>query len=326
MMRWLVCSLSCLSCIFLSLPAAAQDARHWLDRVVTAAHKVNYSGTFVFQNGAIAETSRITHLIESGKVLERIEVLDGSPREVIRNNDEVKYYLPESRILIVEKRNQQRSFPSLLPAELNGLVANYVVRKGYFGRVAGHETQSILLEPKDDLRYGHQFWVDVNSGLLLKSEVMNERNEAVESFTFTQLQIGGQIEREALKPKFAVQSRDWPVQNIQSTVARGEDDAWLFKFRLPGFSKLAGMKRQGGKDTPESLHFVFSDGLAAISVFIEPFSSDPQMVDLDRVSVGATTVYHRTVNGHQLVIMGEVPMATLKKFGDGIEPKRNHGK
>lgn len=325
MMRLLFCSICSL---FFSFPAASQqqDARYWLDRVVTAAHKLNYSGTFVFQSGAIAETSRITHLVDAGGVSERIEVLDGSPREVIRNNDEVKYFFPESRTLIIEKRSQLRNFPALLPAELGGLSDHYVIRKGTFGRVAGHESQSILLEPKDDLRYGHQLWVDVNSGLLLKSEVMNERNEPVETFTFTQLQIGGAIEREALKSRFAVQGRDWRVQNIHSSATHGEDANWQFRIKLPGFSKLAGMKRQGGKDMPESLHLVFSDGLAAISVFIEPFSSSSQMTDMDRASVGATTVYHRTVNGHLLVIMGEVPQATLKKFGDGIEPKRNHGK
>lgn len=321
MMRWLVCSVCCLA---YSLTAASQqqDARYWLDRVVTAANKLNYSGTFVFQNGALAETSRITHLVEAGGVLERIEVLDGSPREVIRSNDEVKCYLPESRTLIVEKRSQSRSFPALLPAELGGLSENYFIRKGSLGRVAGFESQSILLEPKDELRYGHQLWVDVNSGLLLKAEVMNERNEAVETFTFTQLQIGGPIERDALKSKFVLQSRDWRVQNVHSKMTRGEDPAWQFKVKLPGFSKLAGMKRQGDMDKPESLHLVFSDGLAAISVFIEPVPSSQQVTDLDRVSVGATTVYHRTANGHLLVILGEVPLATLKRFGDGIVAKR----
>ena len=321
MIHWLLSSVCCLA-FSLSAAAQQQDARYWVERVASAANKLNYSGTFVFQNGAYAETSRIMHQIVAGGVVERIEVLDGSPREVIRSNDEVKCYLPDSRTLIVEKRSQSRSFPALLPAELGVLSENYVIRKGVLGRVAGRESQSILLEPKDELRYGHQLWVDVNSGLLLKAEVMNERNEPVESFSFTQLQIGGSIEHDALKSKFAGQSKDWLVQNIQSTAIRGEDAAWRFKVKLPGFSKLAGMKRQGGANMPDSLHLVFSDGLAAISVFIEPYSNSAQMTDLDRVSVGATTVYHRIVNGYLLVILGEVPRATLKKFGDGIEAKR----
>ena len=321
MKHWLVCGACCL---VLSAPALAQrqDARYWLDRVVTAEHKLSYSGTFVFQNGSVAETSHIAHLVRPGGVLERIEVLDGPPREVIRDNDEVKCYLPDSRTLIVEKRVQQRSFPALLPAELGGLSDYYLIRKGSLGRVAGHESQSIVLEPKDDLRYGHQLWVDVDSGLLLKAEVMNEHNEPVETFTFTELQIGSPIARDTLQSKFAAQSKDWRVQNIHTTVSRGEDAAWRFKFKLPGFSKLVGMKRQVAKDMPESLHLVFSDGLAAISVFIEPSSASAPMSDLEMVSVGATHVYQRTVAGHQFVLIGEVPLSTLKKFGDGIEPKR----
>jgi sigma-E factor negative regulatory protein RseB len=322
MKRWLVCGACCL--LSHSLPAAAQpqDARYWLDRIVTAAHRLNYSGTFVFQNATQSETSRITHLVEGGREHERIEVLDGSPREVLRNNDEVKCYLPESRTLIIEKRGQQRSFPALLPAAMGGLGENYVIRKGALGRVAERESQSILLEPRDGLRYGHQFWVDVNSGLLLKAGLVDERGEPVETFTFTQLQIGGTIEREALRSKYETQSKNWQVHDVRATGNRGEDAAWQFKVQLPGFSKIADMKRWTSPAVPDSSHVVFSDGLAAISVFIEPLDAHDQHKDLGMISMGATNVYSRISGDYLLVIMGEVPRPTLKRFGDGIEPKR----
>lgn len=322
MKRWLVCGACCL--LSYSLPAASQqqDARYWLDRIVTAAHKLNYSGTFVFQSAALSETSRITHLVDGGREQERIEVLDGSPREVLRSNDEVKCYLPESHSLIIEKRGQQRSFPALLPAAMGGLGENYVIRKGLLARVAERESQSVLLEPKDGLRYGHQFWVDVNSGLLLKAVLVNERGEPVETFTFTQLQIGGPIEREALRSKYESLSRDWQVHDVRATESRGEDAAWQFKVQLPGFSKIADMKRRTRPGAPDSSHVVFSDGFAAISVFIEPITAHAQHKDLGMISMGATNVYSRIAGEHLLVIMGEVPQATLQKFGDGIEPKR----
>lgn len=308
-------------CLCLSLPSLAQqqDGLSWLGRVIDAAHKLNYSGTFSYRNGAIEETSRITHLVEAGRELERLEVLDGSPREVIRNNDEVRCYLPESHTLIIEKRGQRLSFPALLPASLSGIVEYYFVRKGPRGRVAEHESQIIFLEPKDGLRYGQQLWIDANSGLLLKVALLNEHNQAIETFAFTQLQIGGNIDREALKSRFAGQSGDWRVHYVHSWETRTDDGTWQFNMQLPGFRKQAGMKRQARAAGMESFHVVFSDGLAAISVFIEAL---PETPELGMVSMGAINVYRRAVGAHLLVVMGEVPQATLKKLGDGIELRK----
>ena len=310
-------------CLFGCGAAAAEqlDGRYWLDRMVSAAHKLAYSGTFVYQNSAFSETSRIVHLVDGGRELERIEVLDGSPREVVRSNDEIKCYLPESHTLIVEKRSQQRSFPALAPAALAGLGDYYVVRKGPLGRVADRESQSILLEPKDDLRYGRQFWADTRSGLLLKAALLNERGESIESFSFTQLQIGGVIDEETLKSRYATRSSDWQVRNVRATQSRGEDAAWQFKVMPPGFSKRAGMLRGSRPDLSQSMHLMFSDGLAAISVFIEPVRKQDAQGELGMMAMGATNVYRRIVGDHLFILMGEVPQATLRKVGDGIETK-----
>ncbi|MBP9714713.1 MAG: MucB/RseB C-terminal domain-containing protein [Sterolibacterium sp.] len=292
----------------------------WLGRVMTAAREQNYSGTFVYRNGIHAETSRITHVFEHGKEYERLEVLDGSPREVIRHHDEVKCYLPESQTLIVEKRAQRGSFPILLPTSLAGLAEHYVIRKGAVGRVADRDSQLILLEPRDDLRYAHQFWIDLGSGLLLKAGVLNERGESLETFAFTQLQVGASIDRSLLKSKLGAQSAHWRVHHVQATEARGKDEAWLFKVQLPGFRKIAGMKRSdGNNESADNLHMVFSDGLAAISVFVDVLPDKPV---LGFAALGAVNVYQRAIGQHLVVVMGEVPRATLKKFADGIEPRK----
>ena len=319
MRSWLACAACCLlACA--SACAEPTDGRHWLDRMVAAAHKLDYTGTFVFQNAKLVETSRIVHAVDGGHELERIEVLDGAPREVLRSNDEIRCYLPESHTLIIENRSQQRSFPALAPAALSGLSEYYVLRKGPLVRIADRESQSIVLEPKDDLRYGRQFWADTATGLLLKAALLNERGEAIESFTFTHLQIGGAIDRESLKSRYAAASQEWQVRRASATQSRGEDAAWRFKTALPGFSKRAGMLRGPQLDLPQSVHLMFSDGLAAISVFIEPLREDANK-DLGMMTMGATNVYRRVVGDHLFVLMGEVPPATLKKFGDGIEAR-----
>jgi len=319
MKRWTTGGICCLVfSLSQSVLAQPQDGLFWLGRVVNEAHKLNYSGTFVYRNGGVQETSRITHIFEAGREIERLEVLDGSPREVTRNNDEVKCYLPDSHTLIIEKRNQRRNFPALLPVTLSGLTEYYSIRKGPISRVAEHESQVIFLEPKDDLRYGQQLWIDVDTGLLLKIGLINDRNEAIETFAFTQVLYGGIIGRESLNSKFLAQSKKWRVQHVVATDSRAENVALQFKTQLPGFRKLAGMKRPAHPGSQEILHVVFSDGLAAISIFIEALPEDPE---LGMLSMGALNVYRRISGKYLLVVMGEVPQNTLKILGDGIEPK-----
>lgn len=310
----------------LALPAVAQtqgpgEALQWLQRVATAAQKLSYTGVFVYQSGNRSETSRITHLVDGSGDIERLEVLDGSPREVVRQNDEVKCYLPDSRLLIVERRGSRRTFPALLPASLAGLTEHYAIRKGPAGRVAGFDSQSIVIEPRDEYRYGHQLWVDAQSGLLLKAGLMDARGEPLETFAFTEVKIGVAVDREAVKSQFEAKGGDWQVQSVRATEARGEDGQWQFRNPLPGFRRLSGMKRQVRPDGPEATHIVFSDGLAAVSVFIEPMTGKSKP-DAGVYSMGAITIYKRQIGDQQFVVMGDVPPAALRRFADGIEAKR----
>lgn len=314
--------LAAVAAFCLAFPAWAEapvDALQWLGRVADAARKLTYSGTFIYQNGSRTETSRITHLVEGGNELERLEVLDGSPREVLRFNDEVRCFLPEDRLLIVERRNSSRqAFPALLPTGLVGLTEHYTIRKGTTERIAGLDAQAIVIEPKDDLRYGHRFWVDTRSGLLLKAGVVGARGDWIETFAFTELRIGGPVERGALKSRSEADGGDWKVLNVRTT--HGDDNQWLFRVPLPGFRKVAAMRRQVRPDVPEMKHLLFSDGLAAVSVFIEPLAGSKP--ETGAFSMGSVNIYKRIVADHLLVVMGDIPPASLKLLGDGMEPKQ----
>jgi sigma-E factor negative regulatory protein RseB len=309
--------------LWLALPVRAEapaDALDWLYRVAEAPRKLTYTGTFIYQSGSRTETSRITHLVDHGNELERIEVLDGSPRQVLRINDEVKCYLPESHLLVVERRSAGRqTFPALLPASLAGLAEHYTIRKGATGRVAGFDSQSILIEPKDRLRYGHQFWIDAKTGIPLKAGLMDERGEPIETFAFTELRIGGPVDRKALKERPSMADGEWKTVNVRTR--SGDDDDWLFKTPLAGFRKVMGMRRQMHVGLPEMTHLVFSDGLAAFSVFIEPLSSSAKP-ETGQFAMGTVNIYKRVADGHLLVVMGDLPPASLKAVAEGMEMKK----
>lgn len=299
-----------------------QDLVAWLQRVAEAARKLSYSGTFVYRNGSQSETSRIVHVASNGNQMEKLEVLDGSPREVIRFNDEVKCYLPENRLVIIEQHSARRSFPALLSSSPAGLSDHYIFRRGGSARIAGMETQILRLEPRDNWRYGHQLWIDGASGLLLKAELFDERGETLESMAFTELRVGEPASAEALMPSAAIvaQKDAWQVRQAKSRDQR-DDARWIFRADLPGYRRLAAMRRNMMRDAApeeEVRHWLYSDGLAALSVFISPARGNAGQQDPEIQLMGAISIARRIVDGHQIVVMGDVPPVAVRRFVDGI--------
>lgn len=318
-------------CIWLAVGAFSPLARgqavaiqteglQWLQRIADAAELLSYSGTFVYRSGNRSETSRIVHQAGQGRQNEKLEVLDGSPREVIRHDDEVSCYLPENRLVIIEQRSVRRNFPGLLANGLGNLHDHYLIRTGGTERVAGFDCQTIRLEPRDGWRYGHRFWVDPASGLLLKAEIVDANGGVLESMAFTDLHIGAPIPPEALKPRYEAAAREkWRIRRAKLSDLR-EDAPWVFRSELPGFRKLTALRRAFDNEGKEAamLHWVFSDGLAAFSVFISPLTAPQEQGEESFRTMGALNIAKRVLGGHQIVVMGDLPPDAIRHFAAGI--------
>jgi len=291
-------------------------ARQWLQRIYSATQKLSYTGTFVYYHDDQVETSRITRLVDASGPVEKLEALDGVPREIIRKGDEVVCYLPSTMTMKVDKLAGRKSFPAILPEQINSLSEYYDIRRGGVERVAGFPCQIIVLNPRDGMRYGHKLWADLHTGMLLRAKTFNERNEVMESFTFTQLQIGGNIERDRVRPQFAGKGREWHVENSGAELANLADAGWTLRAQPPGFRKITEMTRTlGGK--PGVGHMVLSDGLAAMSVFIQPSASSSAPPGLSRQ--GAISIYTRELGNHRITVVGETPAESVRFIANAIE-------
>lgn len=300
---------------------ADADALSWLQRIRTATEKLSYTGTFVYRGGDQTETSRIIHIVGRNGTRERLETLDGQRREVVRSGDEVKCYLPESMTVKVDKQTDHAVFPKLLPENLQDISAHYEVSKGGIERIAGYNCQALVLEPKDKMRYGHRLWADTNTGMLLKSQTLDDANQVVEQFAFTQIAIGGKINHDQLKSKFVATSRDWHIENSGAVATNLEASGWTIKPELPGFKKITEMKRtQGGSS--EVGHIVFSDGLAAVSVFIEPMAKKVSLPQPGLSRQGAINIYSRQLDDHLVTVVGEAPAESVKRLAESVEYRR----
>ncbi|PRC92220.1 MucB/RseB C-terminal domain-containing protein [Solimicrobium silvestre] len=319
-----------LSCILLvtGVPAFADDsveAQAILQKIQTAAQKTNFAGTFVFQQDNELLSSRITHRFEAGDEQEKIEKLDGRPREYIRHNEDILSYLPDTKTLRPETRQAQDMFPAVLAFNGANLGEHYLFKLAEVARVAGIDCRMVVVEPKDLLRYGYRFCAAIPSNLMLQAQTIGLNNKVLEQIAFSNLTIGS-IDENSLKTSYTATS-DW--KTVRGSVAVSTASGWAVKSLPAGFKKIREVRRlinhhfdgssiKKSTDLHEVLQLVFSDGLATISVFIEPMNGDHR--------VGVTQEGATLISGHQqgnfwLTIVGEVPLATIKLISDSIEYK-----
>jgi sigma-E factor negative regulatory protein RseB len=300
--------------------AAAQtttpaEGMHLVRQMADAARQLNYSGTFVYRHGSQIETSRIWHLTDASGDYERLETLDGPRREIVRNNEEVTCFYPAAKTAKMERWTPGRRFPAVGSEQLAAVVANYTVRKGPIDRVAGYDCQLAILEPRDNLRYGHAFCAELKTGLPLRAKTFNERNETVELFAFTQVQIGGDIPREKLQPSYDTSAPGWKVEPSELGPNAETSLPWTVVNPPAGFRKVLELTRKiQGKSTSQ---LVFSDGIAAVSVFLEPSVAGTRAAQ-ELTHQGAINIFIRPQAGYTITALGEAPAATVMQFGNSV--------
>lgn len=301
------------------LPARASDEAHgWLLRIHRAAQTLNYQGTFVYQHGGRLDTMRVFHRAEGGVVRERLISLTGPAREVIRTDDEVLCYLPDQKSVYVEHRRLDgKGFVTIEPERLPDLEQNYSIELGKRARVAGRPAQQLLIRARDDYRYGYTLWADVETALLLKADLVNDRGKVLEQFMFTHIAIGGKIPASALEPQTPVEGLTWYRDNRVRTEAPTK--SWRAQ-RLPkGFKLSSSVMRRLPKADRIVEQLVYSDSLAAVSVFVEKLDGGATTEVLEGpMRMGALHALGKVLDGHYITVVGEVPPKTIVMIGSSL--------
>jgi sigma-E factor negative regulatory protein RseB len=296
--------------LLLSGAARADAALDWLNRAASAAKQLNYSGVYVYHHGEHVEVLRVLHRTDARGEQEKVEVMDGTPRQFLRINNDVYCHLPDGKHVRLERNAPRRFFPALLPAQPAQLLEHYDVKLGGGERVAGRACQVVILEPRDGYRYAFNLWLDKRTGLPLKSRIVNENGGVVSMFVFSEVQIGKAPDAELFRNDMTGKSV------LKASVDRPVDATWDVK-PPPGFERVQiAVRALPGKKEPVT-HLVYSDGLSVLSMFVEP--ADPKVQRLHGLSAeGAIGIYAREVGGYSVTTLGEVPNMALIETGNSV--------
>lgn len=303
-----------------AMPALSADteARELLQRMDQAVESLNYEGTFVHIVGGKVETMHVVHSVRDGKVTERLVSLDGSGREIIRDDEQVTCIFADQRSVLVERRQGDSPLRSALPRYSEGLFEYYEFVRLRDATRLGRKAVSFEIRPRDKYRYGYRLWMDRETGMLLKAQLIDIYRKVAEQLMFVSINLPDTIPAEMLKPTISTEDFTWYVQEErEQTEPPPSVTAWVAGSLPPGFELTANLAEVMAGAAEATDHLVYSDGIASVSVFIEePGQGSDQLQGQTRI--GGASAYSTMVDGFQVTAMGEVPPVTVQMIANSI--------
>jgi sigma-E factor negative regulatory protein RseB len=305
--------------VFAAGNATPTDARGWLMRVHGAAAQRNYHGTLVVSTRAAVSSSKIAHYCEGEQRYERVEALDGQPRQVLRHNNLVHTLWPASKLVLIEQRDARATFPALLSGGEEQTFERYEFKAEGEDRVAGHAAMVMLLKPRDGDRYAQRLWASKASGLLLRNDVLDERGQVLESTAFTDIAIDVPAQPAGVL-KAMRKTEGWRVLRPTTTRTELNAEGWSLPPPVAGFREVSCVRREVQGVEGGLLQTIYADGLTHVSVFVEPYQ--PERHRPVQAALGATHTLMQQHGAWWVTVVGDVPLATLQRFAAALKRLR----
>lgn len=315
-------------CVSSAAQAADRATLDVLMRMQTASSQnINYHGTLVFlQNGQV-QSMRVVHKVDETGRFERLINLNGVAREIVRKDDLVICYMPDSKEVMVSRQKLKDNVNVLTQLAGNDfaeLQKNYEFTLESMERIAGREAQRVLIWPKDNLRYGYRLWVDDKKSILLKSDLLDKRGKSLEQAMFADIAVVDHIPDSLLQPTSTGDGFTWYERESDNSVPMILDSDWIIESLPGGFTVSSRFRHQMLGSSVPSEHWVLSDGLANISVYFEKLTDGEDAFE-GLSPMGAVNAFGILNAEHQITVIGEVPANTVKQlahsviFASGVE-------
>lgn len=296
---------------------AERSLTEWLARMQDASRQRNYVGTFVVSssNGAMA-SARIWHACDGQRQVERIDTLSGEKRSTFRRDDEVLTFLPDVKIVRTERREALGLFPELATPHDSAIPEFYTARRVGSDRVAGFDADIVQVLPRDSLRFGYRIWSEKKSGLVVKLQTVDDGGRVLEQAAFSELQLDAPLRMDRISHMMTV-PEGWRVEKTDAVKTTPGAEGWALRQPVSGFKSMSCYKRRA----EGVLQWIFSDGLASVSLFVEDFDRQRHQREGEFAS-GATHTLTRRVQDWWVTVVGEVPPQTLRAFALSLERRK----
>lgn len=283
------------------------EAKRWLGQMAQSNRELSYEGLFTYEHGVALETFKLTRWVDQGLQYERLEHLSGPEREVLRQGLAVDCHSAGDQL--------RHGRLNLSDDQVADLAEHYYLDVAGQERVAGRSTRQLQVIPRDTYRYGYLLDVDEETGLLLRSLLVDEQRRVLERFQFVDIQLAPAQLESSLEPRAQLFRQANAQLSPCNPTALSKPERWELSWLPPGFV-FSG--QQTVQDDIEML--MYTDGLSTFSVFLAP--DDGERAIEGRAQRGATNAFMgQVLAGDQpfrVTVVGEVPVQTAEQVAGGI--------
>ncbi|WP_436876711.1 sigma-E factor regulatory protein RseB [Siccibacter turicensis] len=314
-MKQLWCAMSLMAgTLFLSTNALADTASGaLLQQMNAASQSLNYELAFISINKQGVESLRYRHAVLNNTPLAQLLQMDGPRREVVQRGSEISYFEPGLEPFTLTGEYIVDSLPSLAYTDFKRLASYYDFIPVGRNRIADRLCEVIRVVARDGTRYSYIAWLDSETHLPLRVDLLDRDGETLEQFRVIDFTVNQQVEstmqnlaKASLPPLLSVPASEQVNFNWAPT--------WLPQ----GFSEVSKSRRPlPGVELPIESR-LYSDGLFSFSVNINRATSGSAEQTL---RTGRRTVHTSVRNNAEITVVGELPPPTAKRIADSIKFK-----
>lgn len=281
-----------------------------LEEMTSASRAMSYELSYINVSKMGVESLQYSHSLQNGQPVVQMINMDGPQREAIMRGSEVSYFEPGMEPFSIRGDHIVDSLPALVFADISRLDDYYDFVKVGRSRIANRLCDVVRVVPRDGLRYSYAVWLDTETRLPLRADLIDRDGDTLEQFRVIAFTAGDEVREKMasgslpdMPPLLSIPSGDKLSLNWKA--------GWLPK----GFIESS-RSRHGVPNLNTVVESrLFSDGLFSFSLSITPIGYQSGEHQLRQ---GRRTIHTETRNNVEITVIGELPPATAKRIADGV--------
>lgn len=307
---WFVVCLFAASWLYSNITLAQPVSGVMLKQMNSASRDLNYELAYINISKQKVESLRYRHMVSEKQSLGQLMNMDGPRREVVQHGNIISYFEPGIEPFTLSGDHIVDALPSIVYANIDYLEKYYDFIHVGRTRITDRPCEVLRVVSHDGSRYSYVVWIDVDSKLPLRIDLLDREGETLEQYRVISFIVGSQIKNLMADMLNANLPPLMPLP-VTANTQFGWSTGWL----PAGMYEVAHHRRQlQNMAFPVESRF-YSDGLFSFSVNISPAASKESALFYRQ---GRRSIQTEIRHGNEITLIGELPQSTAKRIADSI--------